>query len=156
MKCKYKTEEIEGNSAAAKPGEDFKPVEGELEFGHNETVKEIKVEIISKDCTQRDDVFRVRIFDVEGGAKLSKKDGCIVEIVHDDGRKRELCRNDKGDRAHSARRRDGRESAQSLLLRPVQESNHLLRPCRRGRKRDRAYVLRAILALLLDRLEGRT
>ena len=136
VKCKYKTEVLEGNNAAAKPGEDFEPVEGILEFGHNETVKEIKVEIISKDCTQRDDVFRVRIFDVDGGAKLSKKDGCIVEIVHDDGRTSGLRRNDKGDRAHSARRRDGRESAQSFLLRPVQESHHLLSACRRGRKRD--------------------
>ena len=57
-----------------------------LEFGHNETVKEIRVPIISKDCTQRDDLFKVRIFEVEGGAKLSKKDSCLVEIVHDDGR----------------------------------------------------------------------
>ncbi len=56
-----------------------------LEFAHHETLKEIRVAIIKKEEAQRDDLFLVRLFNPEGGAKLSKKDCCTVEIVQDDG-----------------------------------------------------------------------
>ncbi len=43
MKCKFRTEELQDNNASAKAGEDFEQKEGMLEFGHNETVKEIRI-----------------------------------------------------------------------------------------------------------------
>ena len=57
-----------------------------LVFNHGETEKEIEIEILPKETTEveeRADVFAVRIFDPEGGVKISKKDISFIEIVGD-------------------------------------------------------------------------
>jgi hypothetical protein len=45
-----------------------------LIFIHNETKKTIKIGIIKRDNLSREDSFKVKIFEPEGGAKISKKD----------------------------------------------------------------------------------
>jgi hypothetical protein len=48
-------------------------------FQHGETEKDIEVEILERkelDSTERDQVFTVKVYDPEGGVKISKKDMC--------------------------------------------------------------------------------
>jgi hypothetical protein len=58
-----------------------------LVFESGETSKEVEVKILDKEGADedfdRDDVFAIRIFNPEGGVKISKKDICYVNIVSD-------------------------------------------------------------------------
>jgi hypothetical protein len=90
VKCKYETENATsavGNTAT--PYEDYLPKSGVLTFNHQETEKEIKIEILEKenDDDDRNDMFTVRIFEPEpDGCKITKKDRCFVDIVGDNGK----------------------------------------------------------------------
>ena len=68
-------------------GEDYVHQEGKLNFEHNETEKEIVIEILQRELAEdetRDEIFGVQLFDAHPAAvKISKKDTCIVEIVTD-------------------------------------------------------------------------
>ncbi len=55
-------------------------------LGHQELEQEIEIEIIEKEDSiglERDEMFAVRLYDPEGGAKISKKDICFISIVGD-------------------------------------------------------------------------
>ena len=62
-----------------------------MNFEHNETEKEIKVEILPKEIDEeRDEIFGVQLYDAAPAAvKISKKNICTVEIVTDVMRKKE-------------------------------------------------------------------
>jgi solute carrier family 8 (sodium/calcium exchanger) len=60
----------------AKPFEDFVPAKDTLIFEHGETEKDIKIDLIRQENEDpdRDDVFQIRLFDIEPeGAKITKK-----------------------------------------------------------------------------------
>ena len=86
VKCKYETLTPDSINTPANPYEDYLPKSGVLVFNHGETEKEIEIEILPKEThevEERADVFAVRIFDPEGGVKISKKDISFIEIVGD-------------------------------------------------------------------------
>ncbi len=61
-------------------------MKGEIEMKSGEVEKEIEIEILEKDDSEevdRDDLFAFRISEAEGGAKISKKDICYINIVSD-------------------------------------------------------------------------
>jgi hypothetical protein len=68
---------------ASAPYSDYIPKQGMILFEHNETKKEIRVELIDRETINRSDMFKVKIFNCEGGGKISKKDHCIVHVVGD-------------------------------------------------------------------------
>jgi solute carrier family 8 (sodium/calcium exchanger) len=80
IKCKFETQNAGGQGEhTAAPYEDYLPISGLLVFQHGETEKDIEVEILERkelDSTERDQVFTVKVFDPEGGVKISKKDLC--------------------------------------------------------------------------------
>jgi len=87
VKCQFETF-IPPNSGenTAVPYEDFVPVKGTLVFQSGETEKVVEVQINEKEEDEedgRDDLFAMRIFEPEGGAKVTKKDICYVNIVGD-------------------------------------------------------------------------
>lgn len=85
VKVRYQIKEADGKAKhLAKPYEHFIPRTDTLIFEHGETEKEIKVDIIeiADEDPNRDDAFMIRLFDVEPqGAKITKKDSCIIHIV---------------------------------------------------------------------------
>lgn len=92
IRVKYKTVLLGSGEQQAKPGIDFEPVEGELEFGHTESKKTITVKILAHENPddERDEIFGVKLYDAEPGVvKISKKDTCIIEIVTDAERKKQ-------------------------------------------------------------------
>lgn len=95
ISVKYKTFEIsEAAQHMAVAGKDFVPVEGTLEFEHNEVEKEIIVPIIvrkeGEENQERDEIFGVKLYDPQPSiVKISKKDTVIVEIVTDAQKKKQ-------------------------------------------------------------------
>ena len=87
VKVKYQIKEADEKARSkAIPYEHFIPRTDILIFEHGETEKEIKIDIIEEENEDpdRDDVFQIRLFDVEPeGAKITKKDKCIIHIVGD-------------------------------------------------------------------------
>lgn len=75
----FETGVPEDLNAAAKPGVDFEAVKGQIEFGAGETEKEVIIKILDTG-EDRDDVFQVTLSNPTGGATLSKKTVCMVEI----------------------------------------------------------------------------
>ena len=68
------------------PYEHFIPRTETIIFEHGEIKKDIKVDIIEdeNEDADRDDIFQIKLSDIEpAGAKLTKKDKCIVHIVGD-------------------------------------------------------------------------
>lgn len=85
--CKYQVIESESHPQnSAKEYEDFVPIKGDVVFAHGETERIIEVEILPKDNDEsdRDDVFDIKIFEPTGGAKISKRDICFINIVGND------------------------------------------------------------------------
>jgi solute carrier family 8 (sodium/calcium exchanger) len=92
IKVKYKTVILGHGDQSAKPGRDFEPCEGELEFGHTESKKTISIKILAHEDPdeERDEIFGVKLYEAEPEVvKISKKDTCIVEIVTDSERKKQ-------------------------------------------------------------------
>ncbi len=88
VKCKYETfiPASHGTGKLASPYEDFLPAKGTIVLGHQELEQELEIEIVEKDDDgeiDRDDLFGIKLFEPEGGAKISKKDTCYVNIVGD-------------------------------------------------------------------------
>lgn len=77
VKVKYEVKEADGKMGnRAKPFEDFVPAKDTLIFEHGEIEKEIKIDLIKQEeeDPDRDDVFQIRLFDIEPeGAKITKK-----------------------------------------------------------------------------------
>lgn len=72
--------------SAAIPFTDYEPKKGMLVFKNSEIEKEIRIAILKKNALSRDEIFNVILFNPTGGAKISKRDNCIVEIVTDNGK----------------------------------------------------------------------
>ena len=53
-------------------------------------MKELKIEIVNRDCLERGDWFKVKIFDAKNGAIISWKDHCLVYVDGDLKTKAEL------------------------------------------------------------------
>ena len=87
VKVKYQIKEADEKvRSRAQPYEHFVPKTDTLIFEHGEIEKEIKVDIIEveDEDPDRDDCFQIRLFDIEPeGAKITKKNKCIVHIVGD-------------------------------------------------------------------------
>jgi len=83
----YRTEECgkeaSGAQQAALAGEDYIHQEGTLTFGNGEVRKVISIKIVPKHMLERDQIFKVVLHKPTGGATLSRKSQCIVEVVND-------------------------------------------------------------------------
>jgi len=89
---KYRTVPLGNGDQQAKPNVDFEPVEGELEFLHQESKKTITIKILAHEDPEeeRDEIFGLKLYDAEPAAvKISKKDTAIIEIVTDTERKKQ-------------------------------------------------------------------
>jgi len=86
IKVKYETVPLGRGDQQAKPGIDYEPVEGELEFSHQESKQTISIKILEHEdpSEERNEIFGVKIFDSDPVAvKISKKDTAVIEIVTD-------------------------------------------------------------------------
>lgn len=87
VKVKYEVKETDNKvRSKAKKYEHFVPENDTLIFEHGEIEKEIKVNLVEveREDPDRDDVFQLRLYDVEPeGAKITKKNKCIIHIVGD-------------------------------------------------------------------------
>ena len=83
IKCRYETFAMVDHPLASAPYQDYTPKSGVLLFDHGETLREIKIEIIEKNFINREDMFRVKLFSAEGGAKITKRDTMTVTVVGD-------------------------------------------------------------------------
>jgi solute carrier family 8 (sodium/calcium exchanger) len=81
----YTTQDLDETANTATEGVDYKHASGILVFGHNQTQKDIVIDIIPKDTEEvRDESFLVQLSNVTpAGAKLSKKSYMVVNIVTD-------------------------------------------------------------------------
>lgn len=89
---KYETQDIGKTDHTATEGRDYTRVEGTLTFAHQETEKTIEIPILFREGEEeRDDSFMVKLSEVTpDGAKLSKKDAIIINILTDiDSKKRQ-------------------------------------------------------------------
>lgn len=74
----------DADSAIAIPGRDYQPVTGVATFATGETEKNVVIKLLENDQSdEKDDIFQVQLHSPSGGAKLSKKKICIVEIKGD-------------------------------------------------------------------------
>ena len=89
IKCRFKTVPLGIGEQSAKPDVDFIPIEGELEFAHQESRKTINITILEKEGEERDEIFGLKLYDADPAAvKISKKDTAIIEIVTDAAKKK--------------------------------------------------------------------
>jgi len=95
ISVKYKTVPLGQGDQAAKPDIDYEPTSGVLHFAHQESKKEIKINILQHegpdgDQEDRDEVFGLKLYGAEPSAvKISKKDTAIIEIVTDAEQKKQ-------------------------------------------------------------------
>jgi len=89
ISMKYSTKD-----GTAKSPSDYAHVEGTLEFKHGESSKEIEVEVVNDAQYEKDEHFRIEIFEIEGGATFDAttdgmEDRCIckINIISDDDMK---------------------------------------------------------------------
>ena len=87
VKVKYQVKEADEKVRnSAKQFQHFIPKTETLIFENGEIEKEIEVKLIEQDDEDpdRDDIFQIKLFDIEPeGAELTKKDKCILHIVGD-------------------------------------------------------------------------
>ena len=91
ISVKYKTVPLGQGDQQAKPGIDYEPVEGELEFLHQESKKAITIKILAHEDPdeERDEIFGLKLYDAEPNVvKISKKDTAVIEIVTDAEKKK--------------------------------------------------------------------
>ena len=65
-------------------GKDYTGGEGEIEFKHGETQRDIKIPIIDDMEYEKDENFEIELYDVNNGAKLGKITRTAVTITNDD------------------------------------------------------------------------
>ena len=65
-------------------GKDFHGGEGEIEFKHGETQRNLEIEIIDDMEYEKDENFEVEIYEVDSNAKLGKITKTAVTITNDD------------------------------------------------------------------------
>jgi len=65
-------------------GKDFEGGEGEIEFKHGETHRDINIPIIDDMETEKDESFEVELYEINNGAKLGKITRTAVTITNDD------------------------------------------------------------------------
>lgn len=65
-------------------GKDYVGGEGEIQFKHGETQRDIKIPIIDDMDFEKDENFEVEIYDIDNGAKLGKITRTAVTITNDD------------------------------------------------------------------------
>ena len=65
-------------------GKDFVGGEGEIEFKHGETQRNLEIEIIDDMDYEKDENFEVEIYEVSSNAKLGKITKTAVTITNDD------------------------------------------------------------------------
>jgi solute carrier family 8 (sodium/calcium exchanger) len=65
-------------------GKDYEGGEGEIEFKHGETQRDIKIPIIDEMESEKDENFEVELYDINNGAKLGKITRTAVTITNDD------------------------------------------------------------------------
>ena len=65
-------------------GKDFHGGEGEIEFKHGETQRNLEIEIIDDMEYEKDENFEVEIYEVDSSAKLGKITKTAVTITNDD------------------------------------------------------------------------
>ena len=65
-------------------GKDYTGGEGEIEFKHGETQRDIKIPIIDDMETEKDENFEVELYDINNGAKLGRITRTAVTITNDD------------------------------------------------------------------------
>ena len=76
-KVKFKTVKMAQGEQEAKPDVDFTPVQGELEFLHQESRKTITIPILEPENpdAEMDQIFGLKLYDAQPEAvKISKKD----------------------------------------------------------------------------------
>lgn len=86
IKVKFETLSPETLASRGTPYEDYLPKSGVIIFEQGETEKEIKIDVLEREdaIEERFDVFAIKLFEPEGGAKInSKKEQIFVEIVGD-------------------------------------------------------------------------
>lgn len=76
---KWKTEDITAHS-----GSDYEGGEGTITFEHGEVTKMLELTVYDDQEKEKDESFRVEIFDPSPGAKLGRISKTIVTIVNDD------------------------------------------------------------------------
>lgn len=76
VSVKYKTVTLGKGDQSAKKDEDYIHTEGVLKFDHQESMKEIVIEMIKKDdLKERGEIFGLKLYDaVPAACKISKKD----------------------------------------------------------------------------------
>ena len=65
-------------------GKDYTGGEGEIEFKHGETQRDIKIHVIDDMDYEKDENFEVELYDINNGAKLGKVTRTAVTITNDD------------------------------------------------------------------------
>jgi len=65
-------------------GKDYTGGEGQIEFKHGETQRDIKIPIIDDMESEKDENFEVEIYDINNGAKFGKITRTAVTITNDD------------------------------------------------------------------------
>eukprot|EP00090_Calanus_glacialis_P017022 TRINITY_DN265_c0_g1_i4.p1 TRINITY_DN265_c0_g1~~TRINITY_DN265_c0_g1_i4.p1 ORF type:complete len:628 (+),score=150.87 TRINITY_DN265_c0_g1_i4:224-2107(+) len=65
-------------------GKDYEGGEGEIEFKHGETQRDIKIPIIDDMESEKDENFEVELYDINNGARLGKITRTAVTITNDD------------------------------------------------------------------------
>ena len=65
-------------------GKDYEGGEGEIEFKHGETQRDIKIPIIDDMKAEKDENFEVELYEVNNGASLGKITRTAVTITNDD------------------------------------------------------------------------
>jgi len=65
-------------------GKDYTGGEGEIEFKHGETQRDIKIHVIDDMDFEKDENFEVELYDINNGAKLGKVSRTAVTITNDD------------------------------------------------------------------------
>lgn len=90
-KVKFKTVKMGHGESEARPNIDFTPVDGELEFLHQEKRKTITIPILESETAddERGQIFGLKLYDAQPEAvRISKKDTQIIEIVADNEKKK--------------------------------------------------------------------
>jgi len=88
----YKTVPIGSGDQRARPQIDYVPVEGVLQFKHNESSKSIVIKIIehADKEEERNEIFGLKLFGAEPAeVKISKKDTLVIQIITDEAKKKQ-------------------------------------------------------------------